>query len=165
MPEIRSPQDLFNFKLGSALTMENTVLDMLSEAERNVQENEVKEGFRRHQEETRRQITNLEQAFQTVGAQVKREPCPAVQGLQKEAQMNLQNASGPVKDLVVLADDAATEHHEVATYEGLISAARAIGQDGVVSLLQKNLKQEQRMLKQVQQASQKLAQQSASDAG
>jgi ferritin-like metal-binding protein YciE len=159
--EIETPKQLFTFKLGAALTMENTVLDMLGELQEKAQSPELKQQFSHHADETRRQIANLEQAFTAIGEEPDKKPCPAIEGIEKEGQANIKMTDDSLVDGVILAGAAETEHHEIAVYEGLITHAEAMGEQDVVALLQENLEQEQHTLQEVKQATQSLAQQMA----
>ena len=161
MATIDTPQQLFTHKLGAALKMENTVLQMLGELEQNVQQDKLKEQFRHHADETRQQISNLEQAFSALGESAQEKPCPAIEGLQKEGQETIQQAGDRVIDAVILAGAAETEHHEIAVYEGLITHAGSMGHDDVVALLEENLEQEKHTLREVDKATQEFAQQLA----
>jgi UDP-glucose 4-epimerase len=161
MATIETPQDLFAFKLGATLKMENTVLEMLGELEEKAQSDELKQQFRHHADETREQIRNLEQAFSAIGIEPTENPCPAIEGLQKEGKDTIKKTDDSLVDAVILAGAAETEHHEIAVYEGLITHAGAMGHDDVVSLLEENLDQEQHTLEEVKKATEKVAQQSA----
>lgn len=56
-----------------------------------------------------------------------------------------------VVDSVILSNAAATEHHEIAVYESLITQAEQLGQPEFVRLLQQNLEVERRTLDEVKQ--------------
>ena len=157
--KLKSPEDVFHFKLGAALTMENTVLEMLGNLEGAAQQEQLKEQFRHHAEETRQQIANLEQAFGALGEEPDDSPCPAIQGIDKEGKANIKKADDSVVDAVILSGAAETEHHEIAVYEGLITEAEAMGKQDVVRLLRENLEQEQHTLEEVKQAALELARQ------
>jgi ferritin-like metal-binding protein YciE len=152
-------KDVFSFKLGAALKMENTVLEMLGELEEKSQREQLKQQFRHHAEETRQQIRNLEQAFSALGEEPEENPCPAIEGIEKEGKANIKKAADDVVDAVILSGAAETEHHEIAVYEGLITDAEAMGKQDVAVLLRENLEQEQHTLQEVKQASKQLAQQ------
>jgi ferritin-like metal-binding protein YciE len=156
--KLNSPADVFNFKLGAALKMENTVLEMLGDLEEKSQREELKEQFRHHAEETREQIRNLEQAFSVLGEEPDENPCPAIEGIEKEGKANIKKADDSVVDAVILSGAAETEHHEIAVYEGLITEAAAMGKQDIVQLLQQNLEQEEHTLEEVKQATHDLAQ-------
>jgi ferritin-like metal-binding protein YciE len=158
---LNTPQELFHFKLGAALTMEQNVLEMLGKLEEEALRQPLKEQFRHHAGETRQQIQNIEKAFQALGEEPDDSPCPAIQGLDKESKANIRKADDSVVDAVILSGAAETEHHEIAVYEGLITQAQALGQDEVVRLLQENLEQEQHTLEEVKQHTEQIARESA----
>ena len=54
------------------------------------------------------------------------------------------------------------EHYEIATYEGLLAQAEAMGEEDVVALLQENLEQEQQTLGKVEATAVRLAQRATS---
>ena len=81
--KVHNPQELFAFKLGAALTMENTVLDMLGELQEEARAGELKQQLRHHAEETQAQIRNIRQAFEALGQEAEEQPCPAIEGIQK----------------------------------------------------------------------------------
>jgi len=64
---IDDPHTLFVHNLGAALTMENTVDDMLGQLIEAANDAELKQKLRHHKEETQSQIRNLHQAFQSLG--------------------------------------------------------------------------------------------------
>jgi ferritin-like metal-binding protein YciE len=154
---LNSPEELYNYKLGAALKMENTVLEMLDDNAQAAQSSELEELFRHHHDETREQIANLEKIFQAFGWEPDDSPCPAIEGLEKEAKANVKKAADALVDDVLLAGAAETEHHEIAVYEGLITHAHAMGKGEVVELLKHNLTQEQHTLDEVKQATEKAA--------
>jgi ferritin-like metal-binding protein YciE len=163
--KLNTPQELFHYKLGAALKMENTVLEMLGNLEEAAQRDQLKQQFRHHADETRQQIANIEQAFSALGSEPDDSPCPAIEGLDKEGKANIKKADDSIVDAVILSGAAETEHHEIAVYESLITEAQAMGKQDVVLLLQQNLEQEQHTLEEVKQASQELAQQQFAHAG
>ncbi len=156
--KLESPQEVFSYKLGAALKMENTVLEMLGDLEEKSQREELKQQFRHHAGETRQQIENLHQAFSVLGQEPDESPCPAIEGIEKEGKANIKKADEAVVDTIILSGAAETEHHEIAVYEGLITEAEAMGKTDIVRLLQQNLEQEQHTLEEIKQATQELAQ-------
>ena len=155
---IHNPQELFVHKLGAALTMETTVEEMLGELVEKANGSELKKQLRHHREETQAQIRNLQQAFQSLGQEPEEQPCPAIEGIEKEGETNLKMVEEELNDAVILAGCAETEHHEIAVYETLIAQADALGQEDIVPLLRENLEQEQHTLGEVLKATLKVAQ-------
>jgi ferritin-like metal-binding protein YciE len=154
---LNTPEELYNFKLGAALKMEHTVLEMLDDNAQAAQSSELERLFRHHQDETREQIANLEKAFAALGWEVDDSPCPAIEGIEKEGKATVKKADDAVVDDVLLSGAAETEHHEIAVYEGLITHAHAMGKGDVVELLKQNLEQERHTLAEVQEATEKAA--------
>ena len=134
-----TPEQIFSFKLGSALTMEHDTLEMLGELETAANHPEMKELFRAHAEETRQQIANIEQSFALLGEDVNTSPSPTTKGLAKEAKASLAKTDSSIVDAVILAGALETEHYEIAVYETLVTNAKARGAHEVASLLQQNL--------------------------
>jgi len=159
--EITNPQELFAHKLGAALTMERTVVEMLEKLIDEARSPQVKQDLRTHYEETQAHVRNLEQAFTALGLEPETKPCPAIEGIEKEGESNLGMADESLHDAIILAGCAETEHHEIAVYESLITHADAMGHVDVVALLRENLEQEQATLGKVMKAALKSAQQKA----
>jgi ferritin-like metal-binding protein YciE len=155
--KVENPKELFVHKLGAALTMENTVEEMLGKLIEKANDSQLKQQLRHHREETQAQIRNLKQAFSTLGMEPKEQSCPAIEGIEKEGDAMLGMAEPSLYDAIILAGCAGTEHHEIAVYENLIAHASALGHDDVVALFQENLEQEQHTLGEVQKATAKLA--------
>jgi ferritin-like metal-binding protein YciE len=150
--QIHNPQELFAYNLGGALKMENTIDGMLGKLVDEAQGSALKAMLRDHREETQAQIRNLQQAFRALGKEPDEQPCPAIEGIEKEGESNLKLVDEQLKDTVILAGCAETEHHEIAVYENLIAHADAMGQEDVVALLRENLEQEQQTLGKVLRA-------------
>jgi ferritin-like metal-binding protein YciE len=157
MPEINDPKTFFMHKIGATLTMEETVVTMLTELEGKANQTELKEQLSHHREETEGQIRNLTQIFAAMGREPQRNPCPVIDGLEKEGKETLQMTSPDLHDAVILAGCAEVEHHEIAVYDGLITMANEMDLDDVVTLLEENLDQETHTLKEVEKAFKKQA--------
>ena len=161
MAQIANPQQLFEHKLGTALGAEKKVLTMLQTMAEKAQSDELRDGFVRHREETEGQIRNLEQALESIGGASTSHQDPVADGIAQHAEQMLGRVDDSLADAVLAGGAAETEHHEIATYEGLITMAEAMGADDVVPLLQENLEQEQRTLREIESATQRLSQQLA----
>jgi ferritin-like metal-binding protein YciE len=155
---IETPRDLYLHKLGAALKMENTILEMIPQLEEHANDPLLKQSLNAHLQETHGHVGNLERAFQALGAEPDDSSCPAIEGLEKEGQANLKLVDDSLNDQVIISGVTETEHHEIAVYEGLITTAEAMGEEDVVALLQENLEQEEATLQKAQQMSRQLAQ-------
>jgi ferritin-like metal-binding protein YciE len=159
MAQVSSPQQLFEYKLGTALGAEKKVLTMLKTLEGKAQLPELKEGFARHRQETEGQIRNLEQALESIGGATTAHRDPVTEGIAEHADAMLGRVDDSLVDAVLAGGAAETEHHEIAVYEGLITMAEAMGAEDVVALLQENLEQEQHTLQEIVRVTERLSQQ------
>jgi ferritin-like metal-binding protein YciE len=158
MATIESPRQLFVHKLGAALKMENEILGMIEELEQEAHDTELQRSLRQHHRETQQQIQNLHRAFQALGEEAEEQPCPVVEGLEKEGKQNLKEVDESLNDAVILAGVVETEAHEIAVYDGLITHAEAMGEEDLVALFEENLEQEQQILQKARKATKQLAQ-------
>lgn len=161
MAQISNPQQLFEYKLGTALAAERKVQTMLRMMTDKAQLPELRQGLERHLEETEGQIRNIEQAIEAIGGDSTAHQDPIVDGIAQQAEQMLGRVDEGLADAVLLGGAAHTEHHEIATYESLITMAQAMGEDDVVALLQENLEQEEHTRDEVEKAAQKLAREMA----
>lgn len=161
MPEISDARKLFIHQLGEALNMERTVLTMLKKNEQAATESELKRLFSHHRDETEGQIHNLEQAFLSLGEQSAGHTCYAMDGMKKESQDLLDKTAPELTDGVLAGGATHVEHYEIATYQGLVTKAEAMGAEDVVALLHENLEQERHTLHEVERLAESLSRRAA----
>jgi ferritin-like metal-binding protein YciE len=149
--KLNNQRELFGHKLGSALTMEQDVLDMLGNLEEEAQRSELKQQFRHHAGESRQQIDNIEQVFRALGEEPDDSPCLVTKALDKQAKADIKMADDELVDAVILSGAAETEHHEIAVYESLLAEAEEFQNEEINRLLRQNLEIEQHTLEEVKQ--------------
>jgi ferritin-like metal-binding protein YciE len=76
-------------------------------------------------------------------------PCPAIDGLQKEAKANVKKSDDSIVDAIILQGCVEVEHHEMGVYENLIVSAEALGRNDAVTVLKRNLESERSALQKV----------------
>ena len=108
---VESPQELFAHKLGAALTMEQTILDMLEKLEQEAQDSQLKRNLQQHHQETQQHVQNLHRCFDALGKDADDKPCPAIDGLEKEGEQMINQVSDDLVDAVILSGVIETEHH------------------------------------------------------
>ncbi|MDJ0316098.1 MULTISPECIES: YciE/YciF ferroxidase family protein [Arthrobacter] len=145
-------EEIFNYKLGSALTMEYDSLEMLGELEKTVMRSDLKGLFHEHAHETRQQIENLLRCFALLGVEAKQSPSPTTKGLAKETKLFTAKTDNSLVDAVALAGALESEHYETAVYETLITHAKASGVSEIVHLLSSNLAQEESAIMRIRAA-------------
>ncbi len=109
--DIKTMNDLFMHQLQDVYYAEKQLVKALPKMAEKATDQQLKQGFLTHLDETKTHVQRVEQVFQMLGAQAKTVDCPAIDGIIKEAN----EIVGEVADKAVL--DAA-----------LINAAQAAEQ-------------------------------------
>ena len=157
--QMTEPRDLFLHELGDVLYAERTLVKALPTLQEEATDDELAKGFGNNLEETRQHVKNVERAFEELGEPVKAEKCPGIEGIKKEHDDFVQNES-PSDDVLnsfLTGAAARTEHYEIAAYEGLITMAKAMGEEEVARLLGENLEQEEAALATMSKIGKRLA--------
>jgi ferritin-like metal-binding protein YciE len=104
---------------------------------------DLREAFQMHLEETQEQITRLEEVFEALGEKPKTKPCHGMAGIIEEGNETMQeDADGSVMDAALIAAAQRVEHYEIGAYGTCIEWARLMGHTEVVSLLEQTLEEE-----------------------
>ena len=159
MAKVETPTELFVHKLGAALTMEETILEMLEDLQEEASDSTLRRNLQQHHQETQGHVQNLQRIFEALGVEAERQPCPAIEGLEKEGQQNIKQVDDMLVDSVILGGVIETEHHEIAVYDGLIIKAEQMDDDDIVALLHENLEQEEATLDKAVKAAEQSAKQ------
>jgi ferritin-like metal-binding protein YciE len=153
------PRELFLHELGDVLFAERALVKTLPRREKEASDEKLATGFGRHLEETKQHVENIEKAFEALGEKPKAEKCAAIEGLEKEHDefVSKESPSPEILDAFLVGAGARTEHYEIAAYEGLVTAAKAMGENEVARLLTRNLEQETKTLEQLKKIGARLA--------
>jgi ferritin-like metal-binding protein YciE len=156
---MEDPRELFLHELGDLLYAENVLIKALPKLAQEATDDELRQGFESHLEETRQHAENLEQVFESIGEKPKAEQCPGIDGIKTEHDefIEEEKPSPEVRDLFLTGAGARAEHYEIAAYTGLITMAQSMGETDAVALLQENLKQEKAALEKLEQAATRLS--------
>lgn len=104
---------------------------------------DLREAIEMHLEETREQVTRLEEVFSSLGEKVRAKTCPGMAGIIEEGSNTLDEVeSGPVLDAAIIGSAQRAEHYEIGAYGTCVAWARLLGLDDVVSLLDQTLEEE-----------------------
>jgi ferritin-like metal-binding protein YciE len=141
--ELNSLEDLLRLELNDLYDAENRLCDALPKMAEAATSPGLKEAFQRHFEQTRRQVSRLEQIFVDLGTPAGRETCDAMKGLIKEGAEIIAATGNPaVKDAALISAAQRVEHYEVAGYGSARTFARLLGHSTVARLLQLTLDEE-----------------------
>jgi len=141
--DIKTMNDLFVNQLQDIYYAEKQLVKALLKMANKATDQQLKQGFLTHLEETKAHVQRLEEVFKMHGATVKAIDCPAIDGIIEEAD----EVAGEVDDKSVL--DAAlinaaqaAEHYEIVRYGSLIAWARQLGRNDCAAILQTTLDEE-----------------------
>jgi ferritin-like metal-binding protein YciE len=127
---------------------------------------DLKQCFEKHLEETKGQVSRLEQAFELLGEKAKSKPCAAMKGLIEEAQETMQEVDeGPLLDSAMICAAQKVEHYEIAGYGTLSAWAKALDLDEVGELLEETLEEEKAADEALTEANETILVEAASAAG
>jgi ferritin-like metal-binding protein YciE len=141
--EIQTMDDLLLHGLKDIYYAENQIVKALPSMIEKATNRDLTKGLKEHLEETRNQITRLNQVFQKLGEKPQGVKCPAIDGLISEAdEVAGEVADKDVLDAAIVGSAQSVEHYEIARYGTLIAWAEAVGHDDIVRLLNTNLNEE-----------------------
>ena len=105
-------QDLLLEELSDVYSAERQILEALPKLIEAASSQELKAALSEHLKETEGQVSRLDRAFQTLGAQPQDKQCEAMKGLVKEADELLQEGLAPeVLDVALIAAAQKVEHY------------------------------------------------------
>ena len=141
-----TPEEIFSYKLGSALSMERQLVDLLEVPEQRTQREEIRHPLAVHREETLQHVANIEHCFTLLDEAVDYAPCGVIEALANESKTMIKKSDDSLPDVLILAVASEAEHYEVAVYETLIANADARKATAVAKLLRENLAQDKHAL-------------------
>ena len=139
---MKTLKDLFEHSLADLYYAENAISKALPKLAGAVKNAKLKDAIEHHLKETKGQIRTLKQVFESVGLKPEGEKCDAIEGLIKEADGVMKEASGTALDAGLLAAAQAVEHYEIARYGSLREWAKLLGHEEAHKLLSGILDQE-----------------------
>jgi ferritin-like metal-binding protein YciE len=161
---VNDPRELFLHGLKDILYVEQELTEeVLPKLIDEVSDDELEKGLRKHLRETQKHMKNVEKVFRMIGEQPKAEKCAGFEGIRKEHEKLISEASRDLIDLVDAGAAARTEHYEIAAYDGLIAKARSLGERAAVELLEQNLREEKEALREVERAARRLSKEQAKE--
>lgn len=100
-----------------------------------------------HISDTEQHIARLQIVFDMMGEEARPKKCEAIEGIIHEADHALAEAKSrsATHDVALVMAIQKAEHYEIATYGGLITLARTIGQDDVANILKYTMAEEKEM--------------------
>lgn len=141
--ELNSLEDLFVMELGDLYNAEKRIVNALPKMADAANSPQLKQAFNEHLQQTRQQMSRLEQCFEKLGRPVEGETCDAMEGLIAEGEEIIAATGDPnVKDAALISAAQRVEHYEIAGYGTARTFAEHLGHSDVAGLLQTTLNEE-----------------------
>ena len=134
--------EIFEHTLQDIYYAENAITKALPKVAQKATDAKLKKAVEDHLAETKDQIKKLDQVFSSLGKKASGEKCDAIEGLIKEAEGLMEEASGTALNAGLLAACQAVEHYEISRYGSLREWAKDLGHDEAHKLLSEILDQE-----------------------
>ena len=104
---------------------------------------ELREAFESHLEETEGQVTRLERVFELLDEKPRGKHCAGMAGILEEGSETLEeDAEDSVMDAKLIAGGQRVEHYEITAYGTAIAWAEALGLTDVAEILGESLAEE-----------------------
>lgn len=140
MPDLH---DAFVEQLKDLYSAEKQITEALPKMIDAAHDDDLREAFEHHLEETRGQVERLKKAFEELGVNPGNTKCDGMEGLLKEGEEAIEeHAAGPVRDALLIAGAQRVEHYEIAGYGTVVTWAEQMGHDDVADLLEETLDEE-----------------------
>ena len=134
--------EIFEHTLQDIYYAENAITKALPKVAEKATDAKLKKAAEEHLAETKDQIKKLDRVFKSIGKKASGEKCDAIEGLIKEAEGLMEEASGTALNAGLLAACQAVEHYEISRYGSLREWAKDLGHDEAHKLLSEILDQE-----------------------
>lgn len=135
-------RSLYTGQLRYLLSTENQIVDGLDSMISSAQDEQLKQAFQSHQQETRVHVQRLQSILSELGdADDKKDPIiTALIG--SGVNIVRESSAGPVRDAGLIATAQKIEHYEIASYGAAREWAETLGLTQHAALLEKTLNEE-----------------------
>jgi ferritin-like metal-binding protein YciE len=134
---------LFLHELRDLYSAEKQLIKALPKMAKATTNEDLRQAFEMHLEETEAQVKRLDEVFEELGVSPRGPKCAAMAGLIEEAQELLYEDSDPrVLDAALICAAQRVEHYEIAGYGCVRSLAQQLGMHEFAAELQETLDEE-----------------------
>jgi ferritin-like metal-binding protein YciE len=142
--EMNPVEELLADQLKDLYSAENQIIRALPKMAKNATSEQLRVAFERHLEETRNQVTRLEQIADQMGITLRGKKCKGMEGLIEEGKEAMEEFEDDVLDAALIGAAQKVEHYEIAGYGTARALANLLGLTKVARLLQQTLDEEGR---------------------
>src|ERR1700748_2092569 len=141
--KLDSVKELLIAELRDLHNAEEQLVEALPKMAEAASSTELRNAFNHHLEETRKQVTRLDEVFDRLGEKASGETCQAMKGLVKEGEEFIHAKGQPdVRDAGLIGAAQRVEHYEMAGYGTARTLAKRLGFHDIAKTLQTTLDEE-----------------------
>lgn len=142
--DIKDFKSLYTLQLRYLLSTENQIVKGLQSMITHAADEQLKQAFQSHMQETQQQVTRLEQLIREVndGDVDDKKDLITTALIGSAENIVSESKAGPVRDAGLLATAQKVEHYEIASYGSARNWAQVLGLSNHVEALQKTLDEE-----------------------
>ena len=135
--------ELFEETLKDIYYAEKAILKALPKMAKKASSRKLQSAFTRHQKETEKQVSRLEDVFEIINKRATGKKCAAIEGILEEGEEVMKEAGDDtIRDAAMLAAAQAVEHYEISRYGTLVAWAEKMEMSDAAELLQATLDEE-----------------------
>jgi ferritin-like metal-binding protein YciE len=135
---------LFLHQLKDTYFAENAIIKALPKLAEAAQSEELKGAFGVHLEETKKQVTRLDQVFKLLGEKAEGVECKAILGIIAEGDEVIEEfGDGEAIDAGLISAAQAVEHYEITRYGTMLAWAKQLELTEIAELLEETLVEEE----------------------
>jgi len=143
--EMNDLKDLLVENLKDLYSAEKQILASRNKVGKAIENDQLKEAFEMHMQETEEQKSRLEQILQRMGERAGGKKCKGMEGLIEENKELLEEDAEPeVLDAGLIVGLQKIEHYEIAGYGSAVTFAKLLGDEESAQLLARTLDEEER---------------------
>lgn len=136
-------RELYINQIRMLVSTEQQITEALPKMIEKSTDSQLKQAFQSHMQETRVQVTRLQQILRQEQADVEPIKCKVLPALVTEAEDMIKDASDTsVRDVALIAAAQRVEHYEIACYGAVRHWAHILGKNDQVTLLDQTIKEE-----------------------
>jgi ferritin-like metal-binding protein YciE len=140
--QLQTVQDLFEHEISDLLSAETQLIAALPQMAQAATNDELRQAFEHHLEETREHVRRLEDVRGRIGSTLSDE-CEGMKGLIEEGREIIEAGGDPdVKDAALISAAQRVEHYEIAAYGTARTLADELDLDDAQDLLDQTLDEE-----------------------
>ena len=161
-------EQLLNEQLQDLLHAENQLVKALPKMAKAANNDELRQAFEEHLEQTKGHVERLRKAFELLEVKAKAKPCKGMAGLVEEGQEVItegKEEENVIADLALIAAAQRVEHYEISAYGTCRTIAERMARPDVAKLLSLTLAEEEKADKLLTELAQPMFEEAAEQGG